>query len=437
MSVTALPFNNSISPPATTVTWPRTLLWVTPLLTATLFSKFAVPPLGAQGIGIALPILLMVTLMGCMMHQFVIATQRFMFGALTLAYLGLVQLLKNDVFYPSSLLLLAALHFPLMLQFRIAIQDINKVCKFFLWICCLCACLALAQFLLQSVVENRWLYPIENFVPEAFRTLNFNDQALLEYNSTTVRANGVFMLEPSYLSQLLAVGIVIELVTFNKVWRLLLFMAAMLASFSGTGFMVLAVCIPAVIISQRRWGLFAALFIAALFAGVLLQYVGGGLYFDKFIARLGEFNSTGSSGFARFVGGFYLFDQFLSEHPLRFLFGVGAGTFKDYAPLAHYPVAEMPLFKMVMEFGIGGALLYFSFLFYCLSSSALPVPAVLAIALTFLLNGLYVPFSHALALSLLVWTSVAQPRSSKETESPRSLNHVGKAIGLPRALEAQ
>lgn len=384
--------------------WLNTLLWVTPILAATLLSKLAVPPFGAQGIGITLPVLLAVMMLGCVAQRFRIATARFAFGTLVLALLGITQVLKNDVFFLSSLVLLAALHVPLVLQLRDP-PDIDKVVRFFLAVCTVCAGLSIVQFVLQTFVESQWLFPLDNFVPQQFLVQNFNKQAPLEYGSTVMRANGVFMMEPSYLSQLLAVAIVTELVTRNRWWQLLLYAAALLVSYSGTGFMVLALCIPVVVVAQRRWGLIAAAILVATAMAVLAQQFGEYLYLDKLMARTGEFSSTGSSGFARFVGGFYLFEQFLWDYPLRTLFGVGAGMFKEYAPLAHFPVAEMPLFKMVMEFGIVGAALYFAFLFFCLSSSALPAPVALAIGATFLLNGLYVPFSHALALSLLVWTA--------------------------------
>lgn len=383
----------------------RTLLWVTPIIAATLLSKLAVPPFGKQGIGIALPVLLAVTLLGCVTQQFRIATARFAFGALVLGLLGITQVLKNDLFFLSSLVLLAALHAPLLLQLREPPVEIDRVVRFFLAICTLCACCSIVQFALQTIVDAKWLFPLDNLVPQQFQIQNYNKQAPLEYGSTVMRANGLFMMEPSYLSQLLAVAIVTELVTHNRWWQLLLYAVAMLVSYSGTGFMVLALCVPVVVIGQRRWGLIALAIIAGVLIAVLAQSFGKYLYLDTFTSRVGEFNSTGSSGFARFVGGFYLFEQFLWDYPLRALLGVGAGMFKEYAPLAHFPVAEMPLFKMVMEFGIFGAALYFAFLFFCLSSSALPAPVALAVGATFLLNGLYVPFSHALALSLLVWTS--------------------------------
>jgi hypothetical protein len=390
----------------------RSLLWVTPIICATVLSKIAVPPFGAQGIGIALPVLLVVTFLGCLTQQFEIDMRRFVVGTVVLTFLGMSQLLKTDDFSPTSLLLLIALHVPLLLRLREPLPDMRRVVAFFSFVCAVCAVLGILQFALQGRVENNWLFPIENFVPDAFRVQNFNEQAPLEYGSEVLRANGVFMMEPSYLSQLLAIGIIVEMVTRHRWMLLLLYFFAMVVSYSGTGFMVLGVCVPLVLISQQRWVTLLVAVVSAVVFILAAENFGEALHLDTFIGRLGEFNSTGSSGFARFVGGFYLFDQFLWAQPLHALFGVGAGGFKDYAPLAHFPVAEMPLFKMVLEFGLFGAIAYFAFLFFCLSSARLPASVSFAVACTYLLNGLYIPFAHALALTLLVWTSASrQPQS--------------------------
>ena len=367
----------------------RTLWWMTPILAATLLQKFAIPPFGAQGISVTLPIVLAITLTGCITGQFKFAPQRLIFATMVLSLLGITQALKNDTFFISSLVLLAALHLPFVLQFRTPLPNMSKVLNFFQLICGICALCGVLQFVLQPFMDHKILFPLDNFVPQDFLVQNYNEQAPLEYDSSVFRANGVFMMEPSFLSQLLAIAVVAELATRNRWWLLLLY---------------LAVCVPLTVILQRRWGFFIFIALTAVTVLALGQY----LYLDLFLDRIHEFNSTGSSGFARFVGGFYLFNQYLWTHPLHALFGVGAGMFKEYAPMAHYPVAEMPLFKMVMEFGICGAAAYFSFLFFCLSSSALPVSIALAISMTFLLNGIYVPFSHAISLSLLIWTSAPQ-----------------------------
>jgi hypothetical protein len=127
------------------------------------------------------------------------------------------------------------------------------------------------------------------------------------------------------------------------------------------------------------------------------------LFLDRMLARVEEFGSPDSSGFARFIGGFYVLDEFLWKDPWGTLFGAGAGSFQDYALRSDYAVAEMPLFKTLFEFGLLGAVAYFGFLAYCFLSAPLSPLVGLSILICLLLNGLYIPFAHAIALSLLVW----------------------------------
>jgi hypothetical protein len=243
------------------------------------------------------------------------------------------------------------------------------------------------------------LFPIENFVPDTFIVQHFNHQAAMEYGSHEFRANGVFMLEPSFFSQLLAVAIVAELSTRGRMTRLAIFGLALIVSFSGTGIVVLAVCLPLCLVAQRRWGLLLS-GVAALVAIVLVhEYV----HEIRILSRAGEFSSTHSSGYSRFVAGFFLFDQFLWHEPWRALFGYGAGAFSSYASRGQSGGDEMALFKIVMEFGLVGAVAYFGFLFCCLFYSPAPRVLILAVGITYFLNGIYTPFAHGLALTLLLW----------------------------------
>lgn len=385
----------------------RSLVLCTPMVAATLLSKFSIPPYGARGIGITLPLVLGIMVLGLLFSQFRVAPARLSGFAITMALLGLSQVVRNDAFSLQSLLLLATLHLPFVLQLTGNAEqlkrDFLRASNFFQGLALLCALCAIAQFALQFVMPRTWLFPFESFLPDAYRVHLFNPEATLGYGSSVYRANGVFLFEPSYLSQLLAVSIVMELCLRNRWWQLLICGAGMLVSYSGTGLIVLALCLPIAVIAKRRWDF---LILALLLMAVVVMF-SQNLYLDSLLSRTHELSSSGSSGFARFVGGFYLFDQFLWGDALRTLFGYGAGSFRDYSAVAHYPVAEMPLFKMVFEFGLLGAALYFTFLGYCLFANGAPPLLALALGMTFLLNGLYVPFSHALALSLLIWTSHA------------------------------
>ncbi len=375
-------------------------LLATPLIGATLLSKFAFPPFGAQGIGISLFLVMAAVLAGSLCGLLRIEPRRLILYAALIGILGVIQMLQPDSFSPSSFLLLAAVHLPYVFSVPESGDD-KRIIKFFLGLVSVFACLGIAQYCLQFVVGARYLFPIENFVPDTFIVQHFNHQAAMEYGSQEYRANGVFLLEPSFFSQVLAVAVVAELCTRARASRLALFGIALLVSYSGTGIMVLAVCLPLCMVRRRRWGLLFLGILALLALIPLQEYV----HADRLISRVAEFNSNQSSGYSRFVGGFYLFDQFLWHDPWRTLFGYGAGAFTNYAWQAHYGTAEMALFKVVFEFGLVGATAYFGFLFCCLFYSRAPRVLTLAVGITYFLNGIYTPFAHGLALSLLLWDS--------------------------------
>src|SRR5450631_543210 len=228
----------------------RFAVLATPLVAATILSKFTVPPLGAQGIDISLLFLLAALLVGS-----IGGCIRFEPGRLTLyvtlmGFLGLVQILQPDLFSAPSMLLLAALHLPYIFTVPHG-DDGDRIIKFFLGIVTVFAWCGIAQYCLQFVVNARFLFPVENFVPESFIVQHYNKQAALAYGSEVYRANGVFLLEPSFFSQVLAVAIVAELCTLGRASRLALFGIALLVSYSGTGMLVLAICLPLYVVKRR------------------------------------------------------------------------------------------------------------------------------------------------------------------------------------------
>ena len=391
----------------------RFAVLATPLVGVTLLSKFSVPPLGEQGIGLSLLFICAALIVGSIGDCIRVEPRRLTFYAMLIGFLGLIQMLQPDLFSISSMLLLTALHLPYVFAGSRG-DDGGRMIKFFLGLVTVFAWCGIAQYSLQFIVNARFLFPIENFVPPSLIVQHFNEQAALGYGSEVYRPNGVFLLEPSFFSQVLAVAIVAELCTLGRAGRLAVFGIALLVSYSGTGIMVLAVCLPLYGVARRRWGLLLLGLLALVVMIAMVEF----LHMDRLLWRVAEFGSVRSSGFARFVGGFYLFDQFLWGDPWRMLFGYGAGAFLDYAAHSHYPVAEMALTKVVFEFGLVGALAYFGFLALCLSSSSAPRMLILAVGMTYLLNGIYASFAHGLAFSLLLWNPMPTERRAGWQASP-------------------
>jgi hypothetical protein len=383
------------------------LVLCTPILSASLFSKFGIPGYASLGIGIALPVIAAALAIGILNNCVRLDPRRLGFYCITVAVLVLPQLLQAGTFSQQSLMMLAALHIPYVMVVTRGHELATRALKFFLHVATVLAALAIVQYFLQGYIDQALLYPIDNLVPPEFVVQGFNAQGTIHYASTQVRATGVFMLEPSFLTQFLAVAIIAETLTSSKLWRLGLYGAGILVAHAGTGMLILLIVMPFVVITRRRWDL---VLLGALGAAIVIAF-GEVLNLDMITSRTSEFSDPNSSGFARFVGGFYMFNEMLWPNLGRALFGYGAGSFMEYTHLFTTEVADMPMTKMIFEFGIIGAAVYFSFIASCLFSSPLPKLLSLGVALSFLLNGMYVPFSHGLALGLLVLTSLPPNRT--------------------------
>jgi hypothetical protein len=414
--------------------WLRFALLAAPLIGATFISKFSFPPFAAMGISISIFFLLGVLAAGSVLGGMSLEPRRLALFTAMIGILGLIQIFQPNAFSPSSLLLLVAVHLPYVFTIP-GTDDKDRIIKFFLGIVTVFACCGIAQYAFQFFINPRFLFPIESFTPTSFIVQQFHTQANMGYGSHEYRANGVFMLEPSFFSQVLAVAIIAELCTSGRLSRLALYGIALIVSYSGTGLIVLAICLPLSLIAKRRWGLlaFGALALAVVIG---LQFY---FHANRLLSRIAEFDSEQSSAYMRFVGGFFLFDRFLWDDPWRALFGYGAGAFANYASSVHYyAAAEMALFKIVFEFGVIGAIAYFGFLFTCLYSSSAPRLLILAVAITYFLNGIYVPFAHGLALSLLLWNSVPArsvwPRLPVRKRAHDDLS--AAALPVPRGVRA-
>ncbi len=395
--------NLSAAQPTTTRhTTAALLILATPIVGASFVSKLAIPGFNVDGVGIGFPLIYLALAWGAYLGDLIaIEWTRLMAFCLMAGVLGLASALNADKISVPSLALLMLLHLPYVLHIPGSERVRESLVKFFLGTALIIALCGIAQFIAQMFLPVSYVFPIENFLPEALRVTGFNMQIPLSYGSTVYRANGIFMLEPSFFSQFLAVAVLVELLTFNRIWIAVLCGLAILVSQSGTGLVLLGVGLPMLMIIRRRWDLLAGCLVLML----LLAMIGPFLHLDNLVGRVGEFGSTKSSAYERFLGGFYVFGDTLGKEPLNMLFGYGAGSYREVAQNSGHPAAEMALFKIVIEFGVIGAIAYFGFVFFCILSARGPIVLRVVLALSLFLNGAYNTFVHSLALSLLVWSS--------------------------------
>ena len=117
---------------------------------------------------------------------------------------------------------------------------------------------------------------------------------------TLFKSNGFFLIEPSVFSQTMAVALIIEILAFRRIRYLVLFMAGLMLSMSGTGWIIIASFIAATAIGMGKRGLVIA-FATALILTVVAM---AGLFLVPDLGqaigeRVDEISRPGTSGHAR------------------------------------------------------------------------------------------------------------------------------------------
>lgn len=381
----------------------RFATWLTyaPIVVTTVLSKISIPPYGARGLGVSYPILIVLFLAGALSGRVGISPRRGAYLGVLIGLIGLVHVLRQEDFSVTSLLFLIVVSTMLVLEIRRPGKRPADVMNFVANFVAVIAVLGVIQFSAQFVVGERYAFPIESFTPKGFLISGFHYLNTLYYGSSILKTNGIFLSEPSFYSQLVAIGLLAELSCSQRLPRIALLCLAILFSYSGTGFIVLAAGLPIVLISTRRFDLLAALVgmivLAAAFAVPLKL--------DILLNRISEFGQHSSSAYQRFIGWYFLAQDSLSQDTMRALFGYGAGTFRNIAfQYSSYGTAELLHSKIIEEYGLLGFIGYIGFLMYCIFSSPFPLGLRVAVAVLQFMNGAFAEPATGITLSLLLLT---------------------------------
>jgi hypothetical protein len=229
------------------------------------------------------------------------------------------------------------------------------------------SCLAVVQFLAQFMVDGKRLIMFYGMLPDfLFGPLHagaMNTIHTIE-GSRLLKSNGIFLAEPSNLSQVAALGILIEILEFRRPRYLFVMVLGFLTAYSGVGGMLLLLFLPLSAVRDGKAGL-SVLFVVVCAIGV---FATGLIDSSVFLSRTGEFENTHASGFARFVSPLWLTAMHFETASLQaLLVGNGPGTAKALASVTRWWAANPSSWlKWLYEYGIIG-----SFLFVCLCGSCL------------------------------------------------------------------
>jgi hypothetical protein len=215
-----------------------------------------------------------------------------------------------------------------------------------------------------------------------------------------LKSNGFFLIEPSVFSQIMALGLIIELLTARRSRHLALFATGLMLSFSGTGWIVLLSFVLAATLSLGGRGVLMAVgtFVVLGFTigiTVLLAPDMAAAFGD----RIGEFSEVGTSAHMRFVTPFWLMSDVLARAPYAFALGIGSGASEAvYMPYLYN--VNTPI-KVFLEYGLPALIAYLA-LFLTHRHSPVQRALVFPGMVMFLFAGGYQQFPPVLFLILLL-----------------------------------
>jgi len=371
------------------------------VLAATLLQKFALPGSGRM-IPLSLAVMLGAVLAGVLSGRLafrpaVCAAYLSTMGVLVLmAALGLGSRLSI-----TSLALLVVIHLPYLFTLGSYALRPNIHLSYFNNVVCLIAVLGVAQFFLQFLVGAELAFALDTMLPKDLLLAGYNNLNELRYGGTTLKSNGVFLLEPSFMSQFIAIAIIIELLYFRRTVVLAVYGIGLIVTYSGTGLIILALLGPLVLIRQKH---FMPLAVAGLVLALAVLFAES-LDLSVFAERLSEFQHTRTSGFARFVSMFLLLEEFVWNDARILLFGRGPGSVTEFFDWVNYEAYEPSWGKLIYEYGLIGFACYCAFIFGLVSRAQQSnyVKAALMVQFFLLAGFVLIPFAHALILALLVW----------------------------------
>jgi len=287
-----------------------------------------------------------------------------------------------------SILLLIAMYAPFCLTLTPSLRRLYRpVLEFFTALMAIVAVVAVLQMLLQLA---GWSYsdPLAS-VPSDVLAQGYNTAYPLEYGSAIVKSNAFVFLEPSFLSQFLALAFIVELTTGARLWRLLLYFGAMLTTVSGTGVILLVFGLVIWLFKRAdtRPVLFLVPFVVAV--GVTLATPVGTLFSTRIS---GEGSTQTSSSNARFVQPYERVYDDLNQSVPHSVVGRGPGfaerdadeVFVQQGIPIVYPVVP----KLTFEYGLFAGLLFAGFIVFAfLNRTPSIVIASSALLMHFLLSG--------------------------------------------------
>lgn len=234
----------------------------------------------------------------------------------------------------------------------------------------------IVQFYAQFVLHAPWLFDYTTLIPAPIRGSGV-------YNTTNhvgslIKSNGFFLREASGFSWYIAFALICEWSLRRRKLVMATFALAIVVSYSGSGLLALGVAMlfP---LGQRTLVRVLGLVLAG---GVFVLVFGDALNLTYTLGRVGEFDSTHSSAYCRFILPGKVVAEQIDSDTWTTLFGHGPGTTQKL-----FGTCETTYAKVVIEYGILGTIAVGALILAAVNRSLAPIRMRVVLVVQWLLLG--------------------------------------------------
>ena len=316
------------------------------LLGVVFLQKIAIPGIAA---GPSITFLMLWATLPCLFSYAEIDVAR------ALLYIGLVvtaffsQVVVGSEFSVGSFLLVCAAYAPFVIFIPVSLTLYRRCLNSFQTMMVVAGLLTIIQNLWQVLADWHTFPDMENLFPESLLMQGYAYIQPLYYGSPYIKPNAFFFLEVSILSQFTACAIIIELVWFQRIRHILLYLLTLFSCFAGTGLLMIALIAPLLVLKlSRRLVLIG---IVPGLAALLAAFSFG--WYDQIERRFSEFGQHSSSGYMRFIEPANKLSTFLDKSSSLYT-GVGAGAAPKDPGVVWWAIT-----KLVAEYGLPTAILFY------------------------------------------------------------------------------
>lgn len=291
-----------------------------------------------------------------------IEIHRFIYFIISITLLILASIFSQNNISYFSLFYLIAMYAPFVFVSNVSNEDYEMILDSFQNFMAVISVVGILQILLQFAGISH--FDLFNILPTEFVQKGYNTSyPLIAYGTLIHNSNGIIFLESSFFSQYLAVSLIIEIIYFKKIWRIALYIVAILTTFAGTGLLLLVILSPfwmSYVIQNKKTrtfffiGLISLILITAFTSSFFIDY-------NYYLIRMKEFGAEGSSAHIRFIAPYLVMWKILNTD--AFLGGMGAGAATELSDVysANFPVIP----KLLIEYGVIAGTIFTLFLLIC------------------------------------------------------------------------